>query len=431
MNTVIWIALLIAAMVAGWLSRGLKRTKGSSKYVLLGGILVSAAIWLVNHDLGLLFACGVVTGVLSNIFSSFDKVKGSIVVTTAQVALPIAAFLLVGKLFEPVLLAAFGAGLAFAAQPLAIVTGAVLVVGAILNVPIALMLSIVLALSCIILAKWRNMRGVLVSVLMAALVMYIAGMRVLDNKWFGLAGLVGIVLAGAWLFLMEFFSNPKFRPVKSVVNAGQEQAVKGLLVGVEATIIPLALGAVALVASYLVGAMAGNGVTGVLMAAAGFAAVAVVASAQGIQGILGAGIPLIGFSLLAALMARLVSVIGESAQVMNLLKAEVFVGLLAGAVLLGWFVRMMRKESPARLVIWTLVAAGACAMLRADALAGVMVSAIVFGTMLVLSSWAAQVAWAQSDAKQLSLFSGQVGKNALSAMLLLCLLAVAIGPFVP
>jgi len=110
-------------------------------------------------------------------------------------------------------------------------------------------------------------RGFYLTTVLAMLGFYLAVYLLLDNNmWFFLAGVIGILTALAFVYITQYYTEYKYRPVKSIAEASQTgpatNIITGLSVALECTGIPVIVISAAILASYYCGEQALPGVSG-------------------------------------------------------------------------------------------------------------------------------------------------------------------------
>jgi K(+)-stimulated pyrophosphate-energized sodium pump len=79
--------------------------------------------------------------------------------------------------------------------------------------------------------------------------------------YFFLCGVIGIVMAQAFVYITQYYTEYKYRPVKSIAEASQTgpatNIIAGIAVGLECTAIPIVVISVAIIGSYYLGNMSG------------------------------------------------------------------------------------------------------------------------------------------------------------------------------
>jgi K(+)-stimulated pyrophosphate-energized sodium pump len=79
--------------------------------------------------------------------------------------------------------------------------------------------------------------------------------------YFFLCGVIGIAMAQAFVYITQYYTEYKYRPVKSIVEASQTgpatNIIAGMAVGLECTAIPVGVISVAILASYYLGNLSG------------------------------------------------------------------------------------------------------------------------------------------------------------------------------
>jgi len=101
-------------------------------------------------------------------------------------------------------------------------------------------------------------RGYYVTSLLAAAGFYIATYFLLDNNlWLFLAGVIGIATSIAFVFITQYYTEYKYRPVKFIAEASQTgpatNIISGLAIGLECTALPVLAISAALITSYYCG----------------------------------------------------------------------------------------------------------------------------------------------------------------------------------
>src|SRR5207344_953561 len=79
--------------------------------------------------------------------------------------------------------------------------------------------------------------------------------------YFFLCGVIGIAMAQAFVYITQYYTEYKYRPVMSIVEASQTgpatNIIAGMAVGLECTAIPVGVISVAILASYYLGNLSG------------------------------------------------------------------------------------------------------------------------------------------------------------------------------
>jgi K(+)-stimulated pyrophosphate-energized sodium pump len=84
-----------------------------------------------------------------------------------------------------------------------------------------------------------------------------------ESAWFYffLCGVIGIVMAQAFVYITQYYTEYKYRPVKTIAEASQTgpatNIIAGVAVGLECTAIPVLVISAAIIASYYLGNMSG------------------------------------------------------------------------------------------------------------------------------------------------------------------------------
>jgi K(+)-stimulated pyrophosphate-energized sodium pump len=101
-------------------------------------------------------------------------------------------------------------------------------------------------------------RGYYVACILAAIGFYVATYLLLDNNvWLFVAGVIGIVTSIVFVFITQYYTEYKYRPVQFIAEASQTgpatNIIAGLAVGLECTALPVLAISAALVGSYYCG----------------------------------------------------------------------------------------------------------------------------------------------------------------------------------
>jgi len=110
-------------------------------------------------------------------------------------------------------------------------------------------------------------RGYYVTTVIAMIGFYIAVWKLLGgNIWFFIAGVIGILTALAFVYITQYYTEYKYRPVKSIAEASQTgpatNIITGLSVALECTALPVIVMSVAIMAAYKCGTLAMPGISG-------------------------------------------------------------------------------------------------------------------------------------------------------------------------
>jgi K(+)-stimulated pyrophosphate-energized sodium pump len=124
-------------------------------------------------------------------------------------------------------------------------------------------------------------KGYFVTCGLATIAFYFVTMNMLGNILYFFAGLVGIAASIAFVFITQYYTEHKYRPVQSIANASKTghatNIIAGLSVGFECTFATVVTISVALLASFKLGAMTGfasGGLYGTAVATMGMLATA-------------------------------------------------------------------------------------------------------------------------------------------------------------
>jgi len=105
-------------------------------------------------------------------------------------------------------------------------------------------------------------RGFFVTAILSAVFLYVATTWLLNNNiWFFYAGLVGIALSIVFVYLTLYYTDHKYRPVKSIAEASKTgpgtNIISGFAVGLETTAVSAVAIGVALIVSFKLGEFSG------------------------------------------------------------------------------------------------------------------------------------------------------------------------------
>ena len=111
-------------------------------------------------------------------------------------------------------------------------------------------------------------RGYYVTTALAAVGFLVAARAMLFNTqvpqawiYFFACGLIGLAMAQAFVFITQYYTEYKYRPVKSIAEASQTGAatniITGIAVGLECTAVPTIVISIAIIASYYLGRASG------------------------------------------------------------------------------------------------------------------------------------------------------------------------------
>ena len=104
-------------------------------------------------------------------------------------------------------------------------------------------------------------RGFFVTAILSAIFLYVATVWLFNNIWFFYAGLVGIALSIVFVYLTLYYTDHKYRPVKSIAEASKTgpgtNIISGFAVGLETTAISAVAIGVALIVSFRLGELSG------------------------------------------------------------------------------------------------------------------------------------------------------------------------------
>ncbi len=226
-------------------------------------------------------------------------------------------------------------------------------------------------------------KGYFVSSFLSAVLFYFATMKMLNNVYFFYAGLVGIVVSILFVYITQYYTEYKYRPVKEIAEASETgpatNVIAGLAVGLESTAAPVIVISAALILSYKLGVWSNvphGGLYGTAIATMGMLSTAayilamdtfgpITDNAGGIvemsnspkeirvvtdkldavgnttkaltKGYAIGSAALAAFLLFSAYMDEVAKLTGAAFDVINLSRIEVFVGGLLGAMLVFLF----------------------------------------------------------------------------------------------
>ncbi|MEM7816252.1 MAG: sodium-translocating pyrophosphatase, partial [Candidatus Aenigmatarchaeota archaeon] len=226
-------------------------------------------------------------------------------------------------------------------------------------------------------------RGYYVASILAAILFYYATMTMLQNIWFFYAGLIGMIMSILFVYITQYYTEYKYRPVKSIAEASKTgtatNIITGFSVALENTALPIIVISFSLILSYMCGAMSGvphGGLYGTAIATMGMLATAayilamdtfgpIADNAGGIvemsnapsdirkntdrldavgnttkaltKGYAIGSAALAAFLLFSAYMDEVANITGRAFSVVDIAKVEVFVGGMLGAMLVFLF----------------------------------------------------------------------------------------------
>jgi len=126
------------------------------------------------------------------------------------------------------------------------------------------------------LGRKQSIMGALYKGLVASLVLSAAGFLVVSRVFFGagymsvfFASLVGLGVTAAMVFITNYYTAKRFRPVRSIAKAsasgGGTNIIMGLSVGMEAAVLPVVVIGAAILASYALAGLYGIALSSVAM----------------------------------------------------------------------------------------------------------------------------------------------------------------------
>ncbi len=226
-------------------------------------------------------------------------------------------------------------------------------------------------------------RGYYITTILSIIFFFGAVWYMLKNIWFFYAGLVGIVTSLLFVFITQYYTEHKYRPVKEIVEASKTGAatniISGIAVGLENTALPVIVISLALFLSFKFGEYSGvthGGFYGTAMATMGMLSVAayilamdtfgpITDNAGGIveiskapenirrktdrldavgnttkaltKGYAIGSAALAAFLLFSAYLNEVSTLTGKAFSVVDIAKIEVFIGAMLGAMLVFLF----------------------------------------------------------------------------------------------
>jgi len=124
-------------------------------------------------------------------------------------------------------------------------------------------------------------RGFWVTSILSAAAFYFGTKIFFNNLWFFAAGVVGLLTSIAFVYFTQYYTEARFRPVKSIARASKTghatNIIQGFSIGLESTGITVVTIGIALIAAYKFGDLSGitgGGLYGTAMATMGMLATA-------------------------------------------------------------------------------------------------------------------------------------------------------------
>uniref|UniRef100_A0A7C4R4X8 K(+)-insensitive pyrophosphate-energized proton pump n=1 Tax=candidate division CPR3 bacterium TaxID=2268181 RepID=A0A7C4R4X8_UNCC3 len=124
-------------------------------------------------------------------------------------------------------------------------------------------------------------RGYFVTSGLAAIAFYFVTMQMLGNIWFFFAGLVGIATSIVFIYITQYYTEAKYRPVREIAQSSETghatNIISGYSVGLESTGLTVLVISLALLISYKLGSLSmvvGGGLYGTAVATMGMLATA-------------------------------------------------------------------------------------------------------------------------------------------------------------
>jgi K(+)-stimulated pyrophosphate-energized sodium pump len=116
-------------------------------------------------------------------------------------------------------------------------------------------------------------RGYLITLMLSTIGFYLLSTYILNSLIYFFAGLVGIITNIVFVYITRYYTEGRFRPVKSIAEASKTGAATNILTGISIgfecifpTVITISS---ALLISYWLGSLEGNGLYGIAMATMG------------------------------------------------------------------------------------------------------------------------------------------------------------------
>ena len=124
-------------------------------------------------------------------------------------------------------------------------------------------------------------KGYMVTSFISAVGLYFITLYMLKNVWYFCAGLIGIITSILIVIITAYYTESRYRPVKSIARASQTghatNIISGFAVALECTALPIIVLSFALILSYKVGVLSGvpnGGIYGTAIATMGMLATA-------------------------------------------------------------------------------------------------------------------------------------------------------------
>ncbi|MFH1656700.1 MAG: sodium-translocating pyrophosphatase [Candidatus Nealsonbacteria bacterium] len=220
-------------------------------------------------------------------------------------------------------------------------------------------------------------KGYFVTSLLSTIAFYFVTMNMLGNVWFFYAGLVGLLTSIVFVYITQYYTESKYRPVKEIIKASETghatNIIAGFSVGLECTAATVVTISLALFVSFKLGEMSGidgGGLYGTAVATMGMLSTAayilamdtfgpITDNAGGIVEMSGASESTrkitdkldtagnttkaltkgyaVGSAALASFLLFSAYLQQANLQIVDLSKIEVFIGALIGAMLMFFF----------------------------------------------------------------------------------------------
>jgi len=104
-------------------------------------------------------------------------------------------------------------------------------------------------------------KGYFVTSILCALSFYFVTMKMLGSVWFFYAGIVGILTSIAFVYIAQYYTEAKYRPVKEIVQGSRTghatNVIAGFSVGLECTAATVITISLALIGAFKLGSMSG------------------------------------------------------------------------------------------------------------------------------------------------------------------------------
>src|SRR3989338_3066442 len=124
-------------------------------------------------------------------------------------------------------------------------------------------------------------RGYFLTAALATVFLYFINQQMLDNMWFFWCGLTGIITSIVFIYITQYYTEAKYRPVREIAESSQTghatNIISGYAVGLESTGLTVLTICAALLSAYYLGTRSGvlgGGLYGTAVATMGMLATA-------------------------------------------------------------------------------------------------------------------------------------------------------------